>query len=710
MISWRSFTTSKLLPTFVGESGYSITFSRSFNGSGDNSGLGSFSYRNELTKNRTLTSFTYEANVQFGAIIGGLSSLTSVSKNTTWVLGNELGTSGTQERAPISYVQPLLTIYQETSDTETFESYYRTTSVISAYTNDAEETEPITTNVWTTVTVENVTPPQTTFQQVSIQTTKIDTGVATRIGKSTIVTVLSDPIEFVTYSATDGDVAIIEHTICELNSNFLAVTANSPNAKIPLTGLSYEKSRFTCSFNDFYEKELTFLKNRSEETSTTTQTTVFENSVSTTQIKQVTITWKVWGPKYETKIGCEPNRELSRITAQSAEFFAFDTKVEETLGGTKTASESFLGRATTTAVTNRFGYAGIQVDGISTVTTGEILQRIKTYTQTNTFSLETTTFTNSGEILKSSLFDSPGFVNTSCFPWKKYGNDAKNLVRLPNNSTSLLTTTTINGIFKTTVSEIFSHSVVMNFPQGVETSAVTVEEVVTGKFYQRVAGIYTTKNYIIAVSADPYVGGITNQNLPFETQNTHSSVFAFMEHNAQHTWNQMDEGFMFPFVVGAIPLNPTFSGLISQDAEGWQLCDSSNFTTVTGYREGQRFSTNLIWQTLENGKTIKSTSSGTFTINPVFSSPIQFQSENALFPFGGFRTPNASRTILISPGAVLITTYDKAGSGTLSTSYSTGTTFTNGIVGPVPITISSFIPLVQGNGVYPQSLLDNGLP
>jgi hypothetical protein len=66
--------------------------------------------------------------------------------------------------------------------------------------------------------------------------------------------------------------------------------------------------------------------------------------------------------------------------------------------------------------------------------------------------------------------------------------------------------------------------------------------------------------------------------------------------------------------------------------------------------------------------------------------------------------------VIVSPGALLTTTYDSANSGSGSTLFSTGTSFTTTPVGLVPITLSSFIQRVQGYGAIELNLLDNGLP
>jgi hypothetical protein len=183
-----------------------------------------------------------------------------------------------------------------------------------------------------------------------------------------------------------------------------------------------------------------------------------------------------------------------------------------------------------------------------------------------------------------------------------------------------------------------------------------------------------------------------------------------MTANAQHTWEGYNnQASISQNVIGAVPFYPTFTGIISRDSEGWELCDTSEFTTVNGSRIGAQFTTTIAWQTVEGTSTKNSTSSGSFTVNSSIAQEFGVTTRAPTIA-GGFETPNAARTVIVSPGVVLSTTYDASGSGTASSSFSTGTTYISAPTGPQTITISSLIPRVQGYGVYTQRLLDDGMP
>lgn len=739
MISWRSFTTSKVLPTFVGESGYSATYSASNTRpypepDGDDQGgiQVDYSYQGELTLNRTLSSisWTEKRGNSFRASDGrvavssgnvGLSALTSVNENTTWIRKNEFFSDGTRERDPTSNSSPLATIRQETTKSESYESGYRTTKTISAYEDDFGNEEPIIGFIWTTTVTGEGTNAKTTVEQISTETTETVEDFKTRPGERTVIATAGEDVEFKTYTATDGDVIVVAHTIYELNSNTFAATANSPLTDIPVTNLSFEGSRFTRSFSDTYAAELTFVIDRTDRTSTTTITTTGKTDVPTTRAKQTQETWKRWQQQYEQKRGCDPERDLFKTTVESYQNIHFGTEIEETItNGTQTTFETFNGASTTTTVTKRFQQTALLVDATSIGATGAFQQRTRTRTKTNTFSVETTTFSVSGNVTKTSTVTVPGFVENEHFPWRSYGDDARRLFSVPNDQTTLHATTTTQAFPETTmnVDSNVSETGILDFffqgtrgVDGSSTTALTVKEVVTGKFYRKAAGISTSRNNATVVRAAQLNGGIANQNLSFRTQNNHATAGIFLEHNAEHTWNSPSFGLISQGIVGAIPLIPTFSGLMSEGSDGWGLCDSSDYTTVAGSRVGQNFSTTIAWKTIEGTSTKNNTSSGSFTLNSTSSVSFGVSTQFRLLePWGGFATPNASRTVIVSPGVVLMTTYDAESSGTLSTSYSTGTTETVAPVGPVPVTLSSFLPRVQGAGVYTQRLLDDGMP
>lgn len=734
MISWRSYTTSKVLPTFDGESGYSATYSwtatnpfREPDGTNKAGLAGSTSYKGVLTRNRSLTSQSWQSenvrsirNSTGGIAVsegkGALSAATSVTENTTWTRRNEFFEDGTQEREPTSVSSPLETRRQESTKTESYESGYRTTKTISAYEDDFGN-RPIIGYIWTTTVTGDGTDAKTTFEQITAETTETVEDFKTREGQRTVVTTTGGDVLFKTYTAIDGNVEVVAHTIYELNSNTFAAIVNT-DSEVAVTALAFAASQFTRSFSDAYIEELSFIVDRTDLTSTTTITTTGKTDVPTTRAKQTQETWKIWQQQYEQKRGCNPERDLFKTTVESYPNIHFGTEIEETItNGTQTTFETFNGGATTTTVTCRFNFTALQIDATSTAATGVFQQRPRTHTSTITFNEEITTFSVSGNVTKTSTATAPGFIENQNFPWRSYGEEARRLFFVPGETTLQTTTTasvspitTMNDDLNITESQTFTP-----FGQGIPVSVgsstftLSVNEVLTGSFYRKAGGITTHRNNATAIQAAQPNGGIANQNLNFTTQNTHETAGIFMSHNAEHTWESPDARSISWGVIGAIPLYPTFSGLITEGSDGWELCDSSEYTTVVGSRVGQNFSTTIAWQTVEGTSTKNSTSSGLFTLNSTSSVPFGVQSVNPTIA-GGFATPNASRTLIMSPGVVLMTTYDASGSGTLSSSYSTGTTEAVAPVGPVPVTISSFIFRAQGYGVFTQSLLDNGMP
>jgi hypothetical protein len=301
--------------------------------------------------------------------------------------------------------------------------------------------------------------------------------------------------------------------------------------------------------------------------------------------------------------------------------------------------------------------------------------------------------------------ESPGFVEKNAFPWRTFGDAAKRLFTINNPETSFLQTATIIVVPETTRDDQF----VFQTQNSGTTRYLSYEEKKIGEFYRKVTSL-TLRNNTITMLAASQLAGLASPALTYETKNTHSTVGIFMTHNAEHTWEGLTAaGLISQSVVGAVPLYPTFTGLIFRDSDGWELCDTSDFTTVKGARVGDRFSTTIAWQTVEGTSTKNSTSSGEFTMGSTNSAEFGVR-QGAQTIAGGFETPNAASTVIVTPGALLTTTYNAAGSGSGSTSLDTGTTYNSAPTGPQPITISSFLRRVQGYGVITQQLLDNGLP
>lgn len=743
MISWRSFTTSKVLPTFVGESGTSVSYSytattprKEPTGTNEAGLAGKESLKASATINRTQTKEIWASgetnsfwNSTGGVAVsigrGGLSSERSVTENTTWTRKNEYvpdGAGETRQATPSSASSPLATARQESTKTESYESGYRTTKTISAYEDEeGNEGEPLVGYKWTTTVTGAGTNAKTTFTEITAQTTETVEDYKTRQGQRTVVTTTGADVLFKTYTAIDGNVELIAHTIYELNAGTFAATVGA-SAEMAVTALSFTQGRFTRSFAEYMEP-LTFVVDRDAFTSKTTKTTTAKSGVDTTRVKFTQETWKQWFVSYEYQDGCDPQREIYRTTVYSSPYNHFKTEEEATqTNGSETTFETLSSFDTTTSLSKKFNFTGLRLDCTTQVDTGNRKQITRTRTVTNTFEAETTTFSISGEVTRTSTANHPGYIDAWRFPWKSYGDGAKRLFTITNQAT-VFYETTIETVPETTVNIDANFEVTATyapFGQGIpteagsDTNAITIQDIKEGEFFRRVVGFSTRRNNATVIRAASLLG-IADQNLSFQTTNNHSTVGILMTHNAQHTWagleGQIEAGSISRGVVGAIPLYPTFSGVMSEGAGGWELCDSSEYTTVVGSRVGQNFSTTIAWQTIEGSSTINTTESGTFTLNS--SSSVLFgvaTGFSVVQPWGGFFTPNASRTVYISPGAVLLTTYDKNGFGTLSTSYSAGTTYQTAPVGPVPVTMSSFIQLGQGYGVFTQTLLDNGLP
>jgi hypothetical protein len=712
MISWRSFTTSKVLPTFVGE--IIATFSNSAS-----------NVRQDLVSER-FSSSTFETPAKtrvehFNFFVGAADiSQTEVIQNSTFY--KRTGLFG-ESFPPIVHTAPLATIRQESTKTESYELFYRTTKTISAY--DDGNSEPLLGYIWTTTITGTGTDAKTTFDQVETKTTETVVDFKTREGKRTVITTTGSPFEVITYTAIDGDIEVVAHTIWEATN---AVSFDSPQAEIPVTQLAFAPTRFTLLFSETYTKMLPVRDDSESTKGVTTVQTISENHKTTTRGFS-NESYKGWYLSNETRT-CENRTGFTVYTefddeGNAVEYTQYDgvnrfipesykinggftLESQTVVNSTQETFETYSGGNSETFQSSNNRTTGIRLND-------EIAQRIKTFYVPNTVSEQTSTFSVSGDFLTVSSQDWPGLANRNIFPWTTIGDGARRYFYLPNNQTTIFSTTsqlvTFGHTYQITVGPIIDKGFTF-FPNlGGKIKKV-------GQFFQKniTPQIKNNTATAIAFQHGPFEDhGLASPQLTFSTQNNHATVGAFMSDNAQNNWENntfgfdFERGFISQGVVGAVPLYPTFSGIIRRDAEGWELCDSSEYTTVVGSRIGQNFTTTIEWQTLEGTSTKKSTSSGSFTIQSTTVATVRAQEITPTIA-GGFATPNASRTVILSPGVVLTTTYDASGSGTGSTLLSTGTTFSSTATGPQPITISSFIPRVQGYGVYTQLLLDNGMP
>ncbi len=735
MIAWLSYTTSKVLPTFVGE------IISTFSGSESSSRLGPGTVGRETESNSyyrvvkgtyspVLTSLatTYWAEAVFGTrtTIGGGAEYrtqlyTSVDRNSTTYSSYEDSTVSTS---------PLLTIRQQTTATESYEDYVRQTTTI-----------PQLDYFWTVGITDNIT---NFFQD----TKEIEKTVATYVitEKTRTIIIEGEEVELLTYTALDGNVEVIAHTIYEALN---AATFDSPTSNKPVTELSYLPTRFTHSFKELYIKTIN-VRDESLSTKSVTTTSTIISGHETTTSTWVEETFLSYYGSYETRscsnrtgftvyeeIDDEGNSyqytvsdNVTRTTPVSYQMGFFTTTTSDTVvDTTTTTTETYYGESETTLYdrfgwwTGRYGAGGPK----------EI--RTRTYYVENTESIETSTFFTTGGLLTVSSQDWPGLVDQDVFPWSTTGSGNKRFFHLPNDKTSFITNTSSNVDFEHTwfistqrtsthkVDRItFTYSqdeekgeVKVPFPEK-QDGATTFEwgNKKIGSFFSKLG--YSTSKIngaeIVRFAHQNFQGhGLANPSLDFITDNTHSTLGAFMSDNAQHTWGrEIERGNIMPGVVGAVPLYPKFSGLIYKDLEGWELCDTAEYTTVNGSRIGESFTTTIVYKTVTGTITQNTTSSGSFTINSFVEARVGAEVVAGSIR-GGFFTPNASNTIIVSAGAIiLLTTYDGQSSGTGSTQYPTGTTYTDDLNGEVPITISSYIPIVQGYGVFTQSLLDDGMP
>jgi hypothetical protein len=732
MISWRSFTTSKVLPTFVGESintaseSYSRTRKSGFDFAGRFVNDGTETSSRSDINSPTLTYFAAQAGATGGlySFGGGEYVRTGEAENNgEQIILQTVVTENSTIEAHYGRTRtsPLATIRQETTTTEAWDRIIYISSTISEYGVDNDEgqggaPEPAVGFVWTTSSTvmtadDGKTRGVTNADLTTKNTTETVQSFSIVPSTRTVKTTTGGDVIFTTYTHPEGDVLVVANTIWESAPNIFAggyqwrsaVTADSPDSAVPLTALAYAPSRFTVSYSEFTET----LPVRADSDSTIPVTTrqTQKTGHETTRVGFAPDNYTRWNYSFETRT-CE-NRSggVNRRIPRSFPVIRNSTFEEPTqVNTTTTTFETFNGGQTTTIYSSRGNTT-------QTANTGEAAQRNRTYFVPNTVSEQITTFQISGQLVKDTWVSWPGLSEKNILPWFSTGDGDRRFYNLPNNATTLLQTTSRLVTFGNSWDIVFD-------TQDTGNPAITQnwQNIKAGQFFTK-RGIQIQNlpaGAATQISANQ-LDGLASPALTYATQNTHSTVGAFMAANAQHTW----EGNFFVFgnqrgsisqnIIGAVPLQPSFTGIIRRDAEGWELCDESEYTTVRGSRVGSQFSTTIAWQTVEGTSTKNSTSSGEFTMGSTNSAEFGVR-QQAQTIAGGFQTPNAARTVIVSPGALLTTTYDSAGSGSGETSFATGTSFTTAPVGSVPITLSSFIRRVQGYGAIELNLLDNGLP
>jgi hypothetical protein len=610
MISWRSFTTSQVLPTFVGQ------------------------------------------------------ILPSASEDT-------------------SKTFPLATVRQQTTTTVNFERFFRFFTASTAEQEIDENgniinNEVFTTKIWTTsntilTDAQGETQNSLYFTTISSNLTKQFATFQPFLAVQTVTTTTGNDVFFQTSSANGALSAVVANTIWESAPRFdpgegwnwrLGVSVNSPHSLTPLNELTYSPSRFTVSYFEVYTKTLS-VRDFSESTISATTKQDIKTGHETTILDFSFDSYKTWAYIIQTR-SCE-NRSEGVIRRVPRSFQIFNNSTFEKL---------------------------TQINTTTTVPTAS-------YSVLNTASEEITTFQLFGPLVTQSSITWPGIIDKNIFPWFSTGDGARRFFNLPNSATTL--------IQKSSRLVTFGHT-------GIVASKTTI----TGQFFQKnTPGVIGENLSFVTILDSPNINGIASPDLTYITENTHSTMGFFMSANAQHTWEKYyttentNSGNISQGVVGAVPLTPTFSGVIRNDSDGWEFCDTSDYTTVRGERIGAEFSTTILWQKNEGTITKKSTSSGFFTVNSTLSAEIGvFQQARSFFNFGGFQTPNAARTVFIPPCAILSTSYDASQSFSGSTIFETGSTYEIVSVGQVPITNFSILRRVQGYGCFTQALelLDNGLP
>jgi hypothetical protein len=727
MISWRSFTTSKVLPTFVGESvitgstSYSRTQEEGFDQQNFFRGAQTETSSQKYSANPTLTYLEFQRGATAALYsqsngnflkTGQVANDGSVEINSTIVIKNS-----TIRRGTFTQSSPLRTVFQETTTTNTFEKFVRISSTISIVQAEDDEGEgpavgePIIENVWTTFSAVQTdsagkTKAVTSFDYTTRKTTEIIQSYTTIPSTRSVITTFGEALVFETYTQQDGDIILVENTIWE-NSPFYEIsvaTVNSPSTDIPVTSLSYAPSRFTVFYSEAYTTTLPVRHDSASTIPVTTRTTQ-KSGHEITRVGFSSDTYNGWRYSVETRSCKNRGEGVTRQIPVSFQNFYLSTFSENTRVNTTTSTfETINGPASTTEYSD---YT------TKTAGVGSFAQRTRTFFVANIVSEKTTRFEISSGLVTTASMSWPGLVNSTVFPWISLGNNNRRYYSISNQRSSLISSTSRQVTFGNTW-EITYYSTMDGGPG---TQTVEWQNKKQGQFFvKRTPGLVALpqngSNAATAIRAD-FLQGLASPALTYATQNTHSSVGVFMTANAQHTWEGglfgIPRGDISQNIVGAIPIYPTFTGIIRNDAQGWELCDSSDYTTVRGERVGAQFSTTIAWQEVESSLTKNKTASGTFTMNSTSSAEFGVRQETQTIA-GGFQTPNAARTVIVSPGVVATTTYDASGSGTGSISLPTGTSFISAPTGPVPITLSSFLRRVQGYGVITQQLLDNGLP
>lgn len=732
MISWRSYTTSKLPPTFVGQEETTESWTRS-NANEFRTETASESYKATPTGSTRAgdqggTQNLYSENEDGDRVVigqdeynlgGPYNHTTTVNKNTTFYWN----------RDPFSL--PLQTVKQETTTEIPFTRQIRTTSTISAYEGFEGQQIPIEGYVWTLSTYEtNRNGENTTLTTVSQITTETTLTVAggKEVPSSYLGTTTFQEQQFSTYDAPDGNVRVVAHTIYKptalrgfgLNgSTWESAVSMQQSGSDLITNLSLITEQFTVSYIATSES----LPARADSDSTTAITTLqtLSENHATTTVGRSNETYPVWFLEINTRtceertgftVYTEQDEEgevleytvydaVSQNTLQSFENNSVITFEEPTIVNTTTSTfETYVGKPTKTVTET--GYT-TKIAGNDDADDEELT---KSFYVQNTSSTETTTSYLSGFFLTTKTQSVLAFVDNQVFPYTSFSETNREIVNTTNADTEIVTSTSV------TVS--FGHSYSISF----RSKSTNWQAKKIGQFYKTGQARFTAINdpYLNFVNFQIRREGVDDPNLNFDPPYGKTAFPRLLTANAQHTFGNpfnnfardhfIDRGSFFPQFVGAIPLTPTFTGIASVGPDGWELCNSSEFTSITGRREGASFTTTAAAKSKDGTSTVVETSTGTFTAGTESNYPLILG--DPLFTIGGKMTPNASVTALFYPGAYLITTYSKGQSGTSSTLYSE--IFTSAFEAGEEVSRYQKISRVAGFGVKEMLLADFGDP
>lgn len=764
IIQWLSYTTSKVLPTFVGQSEITASASGKYTQQSGIDMMGLFhgamtvSDVQSFTRNRTRTIMRWSwtgTQVLYSYDDAPGNTANPIPPEDRYIATGETNFGEAMVQSE-TFVNQNSTNKNGTVETGgTFKIRQQTTERQPAETINIRSTgiSNVDVQYWTTTRIEDGTTFKTIpeLKDGQVQSTVNSFGETVTEGIRVV-----DGVEektFTTYTATDGDVILVAHTIYEIHPQLngwwrhqLAVSLDSPTETQFVTDLSYiTSSRFTMSYSEEYTHTYPVRNDNLRTKGVTSRETHLEKNepitTETTTVSYTSETYKQWQRSYplqtrrcpgftgetvyeyetyddEGNAGVEYETIYDGIIYKKPDYTFYPANFGYTIQGntkvstTKETFETEMGRSDTQTTTTVNYTTTI---GVTDFTKPNV-KVTKTFYVNNNISESTTAEVISGDLLTWSSQAQPGLVQFDeggdglTFPYTSTGDEYKKYYFKRNNSTTSFSETTILKVFQHTWNIEHDESpefMYLNagYPLNDGNKSAWANKKL-GNFYEKHIG-FSEIHKIVSVIRNDNFGtrfGVANANLSYNTANTHSTVGLMLTANPQHTWTMEADGLaqISRGVVGAYPLTPTFRGIIDHDDDGWPVCDATGKTSVAGKRIGANFSTTIIYNVVQNSKTVQTTSSGSFTASTSIQQEcgeVSAHLWNSVV-FGGFETPNAARKEFW-PGrvAALITTWDASNSGTSSTYNSSMKTEEFTKVGPVACTLSSFIKIYQGRKI-----------